>query len=714
MLAARVSAIWTKTAPWLESGVKVLRGEVLIALFVGWSLGYVAWALTHQERLGAALANDLSHKERLVALGYVAATTGVSVLAWGAWRIFRQVLRLRAIPKPTVVLCPALALPFAVTLLTPDIERSFPATTLCLSLVVATLGMVWLSALLGLPSLARAGAALSVSGAARVSGLRRALERAPAVLVALLWLSYTIYMSQKSLLVVDALGSRNWDLSIYNNILYHTAQGNYLGASLVRGGTHTTAHFDPILIALSFPYRLYPDKTFLLVLQSLWCGFGVVPSYLLGKHYLSSGWAGLGVAVAYALHPALQGANTNSFHSLTLVASSVLLAWYFLEIGAYRRYFLLLPVIFSVREDTPLLCVFIGLALLFAKNDAKRLGVGLLTVVLSLGYFVGVKRYFMATPDVFMKGKDTYDYASAFRFMIPNNLGMKDYALSLVTNPVAVLRHAFDAPKLTYLLKMLGPFLFLPLFAPRGRFALGYGFLFLLLASKRSMFGTIGQYSLVALPILAGLLPAGLEVASRWRVFGDRSNPKRAITVLLAGVLTCSYLVSCKFGAMAPNATLTTIPERYTKEARLRRAFIQTLLPLMPKEASVVASNKLLPFVSNRLEAYVYEDKRLRPPEPPDFYFVTTVGVEASKIEKYLGRVRAHRRYEVVASAHDVTLYRKQARAAPPPREASKPATPSKRETLEDPAASSKPPEPETENEGPEPEPDESAEDVHE
>ena len=60
---------------------------------------------------------------------------------------------------------------------------------------------------------------------------------------------------------------------------------------------------------LSPLYRLWPRAEFLLALQAVWCGAGVIAVYLIGRYQLGSRAWGLIWAVVYALHPALHGAN---------------------------------------------------------------------------------------------------------------------------------------------------------------------------------------------------------------------------------------------------------------------------------------------------------------------------------------------------------------------------------------------------------------------
>src|SRR5262249_31404134 len=148
-----------------------------------------------------------------------------------------------------------------------------------------------------------------------------------------------------------ALRAHTIDLGLYDNILWHTAHGDLLGSSFLKGGHHNSAHFDPLLVAIAPIYALRPRSDTLLVLQVVWEASTLVPLYLLARSKLGNPAYAVGFAAMYALHPAVHGATLYEFHSLTLVCPLLVWLVYFLERGWYRAYALMLVPALLCRED---------------------------------------------------------------------------------------------------------------------------------------------------------------------------------------------------------------------------------------------------------------------------------------------------------------------------------------------------------------------------
>jgi uncharacterized membrane protein len=185
-----------------------------------------------------------------------------------------------------------------------------------------------------------------------------------------------------------------------------------------------------------------------------------------------------------------------------------------------------------------------------------------------------------------------------------------------VTNPIFALRVALEEVKLLYLLQILLPALFLPLFARGRQILLAYGFVFCLLSSKPGPHSIYKQYSSVLLPFVMVLLPYGLRelTGSRGlvRIGFDAARARRALAV---GVAVAALLVSWKFGAFLPNRAFrvaqwrppvhfTPVEKRVDEQARYET--LADLVARIPASASVSATRFLVPHVSNREEVHIY------------------------------------------------------------------------------------------------------------
>ena len=595
-----------------EDGATPVRSSLapfLLAALVCLSPAALVWPFFFPDRLDYVLTNrsDASFPRSLAifALASLALVGSFYLYRWarsGSRGFAGLVASTRSCNSTLLIL---LACAPAAALAAPAIESEAPFFTLFLvslvSLVAAASAYGWIAAE-GRPTARREDA----SEWRQVLPLLAVLAAAGGYALALSWFS---------ILNHRYLNVASFDLAIYDNLLWNTSHGRFLATSLMKGGTHMGGHFDPVLVLLAPIYRLAPSAETLLILQAAWLGSAAVPLFLLSRRVLGAGWIALVIAVAYLLHPALHGINLYEFHSIALVGPLLVWSVYFLERGSWWGYWIVLSLILLTREDMALLACGIGL---YVADSLRRPKAGIATVFLAVLYFSIVKLWVMAEPGIFMSGTgDSYSYRTHFEQLIPREGGGGlDFVLSLVTNPIFALRVALEQEKLLYLLLILLPGLFLPLFSRGRQILLAYGLVFCLLSSKPGPHSIYKQYSSVLLPFAMALLPYGLRELTRSqrleRIGCDGARARRALTV---GVAVAALLVSWKFGAFLENRAFrvaqwrppvhfTPAGELVEEEARYRA--LAELVARIPASASVSATRFLVPHVSNRAEVHIY------------------------------------------------------------------------------------------------------------
>jgi len=575
---------------------------VRFAIFCVWptvvavALGATLFAATHADLLPAMFENKLTADERRVGLLYLAGSlVAIAVFYLGALLVrhrdhwppgFERAARLH--PYLSFVLSG----PAIVALTEPKIETQHQWRT-------------WLY--IGLAVLAWWPTLRALSSDWKGWQPRRILsdrQRDAVSLVAVfgLWAAYAWVFANLAINTHHGFHMRLIDLGIYDNVFFQSSHGRPLGCSFLRGGTHVTAHFDPILVILSPLYRLWPRAEFLLTLQAVWCGAGVIAAYLIGRHQLNSRVWGLVWAVVYAVHPALHGANLYEFHSLTLLFTPLLFALYFLLSGKLRLYYVMLAVLLIVREDVSLVLCFVGLyALISGEPGYKR--AGWITILVSLVYLVVAKTVFMSAPGLLNQGPGAYGYHYYYKDMIPNGLAEIDFFTTLLTNPAFVVALVAQEAKIHYLLVIFAPLLFLPAWAGRARVMLLYGFIFILLASRTAVYSTHFQYSAVLLPVAIALAPLGLRLLREARPKGTGLT-----TVIMGCVLVASLLVSWKHGAVLENSSFRggfrPIVRTWTEPLQERYDSFLELVSVIEPDASVSATDRVGAHVSNRAEVH--------------------------------------------------------------------------------------------------------------
>ena len=594
-------------------------------------LGATIWGFLHLTQITALEGNKLPLPDNL---RIVAAVVG-SLLAVGLVHLVVNIVVRRRTGEWRVTevgadlkrrLFPLIALPILPVLTLAKIEQDSPKQTFFyIALFAAAIGVgvyAWTKPAAEEPELGPAAAR------------RRTHRVLAAIAVAAIWATYGIFFSRLSIVNHHALNTRTIDLGYYDNIFYQSIHGHPLGCSLIKAGYHGSAHFDPILVLLSPLYLLYPRAEMLLVLQAVWLGAGVVPVYLIAFDKLGRRAPAVVLAAMYALFPALHGANMYEFHSLSLLSSILLWLIYFLEKGSRRAYYLMLIPALLCREDVALILCFISIyAILSRRPGSARLG--WITIGVSLVYFVIVKKFFMTSADIFMSGKDSLSFAYYYEDLIPNKNGVAGIVVSVVTNPLFVIKTMVAEAKIVYLLTLFLPLAFLPFLAKTSRIMLGYGLLFTLLATRTAVFSPAFQYSATLIPFAFALTPIAL------RQMEDGALPaqlgldgRRLANAFLGAALASSLLVSWKFGGFLENQSFrggfSRVARGLTPAEKITYAWIDETVALIPVGASVGTTNKLGCHVSNRKDAVFYPGHG-----PVDYVFLDETEIKGADLDAH-------------------------------------------------------------------------------
>jgi uncharacterized membrane protein len=428
--------------------------------------------------------------------------------------------------------------------------------------------------------------------------------------VAFATLAWVVYFARLGWMRHWSLNTRAFDLGIYDNIFWNTINGDPLACSIIKGGTHLSAHFDPLLVLLAPAYGLSPRAETLITLQVVWIATGVIPLYRLSMRRLGSRAFSTILCLCYLLHPSLQGIVLFEFHSLALIIPLSIWAIERLDAGAIRGYFVALAGILLAREDAALFAC--GLGLWAMVHPPGRIRVGLATLGICVAWLAFVKLVVMPDSGLLMANSEgTYTYANRFADVIPDGEGgVRDILLTLVTNPMFVLQYVLQADKIVALVVLLLPLCFLPLLAGTMRVTFLYGFTFILLASKPSIYYPYFHYVSVLVPVLIAAVPAGVQgLLRRARVDGIRSPLGRAS---MAALLSSSILCSLEYGAIVENETFrlhTEVVRELTEAEREQLAWLRETIDTIPDDRGVSASNRIAPHVTNRDKIHLVQQR---------------------------------------------------------------------------------------------------------
>ncbi len=385
-----------------------------------------------------------------------------------------------------------------------------------------------------------------------------------------------------------ALRTNDWDFGLYINTMWKSLHGDLLGCSLFRMGNHGYLHFDPILILLSPILLIYPGPESLIVLQGVWVASGVIPLYLLASRHSKNEWLGVILATAYLLHPALHGPSIYDFHSLTLAAPLLLWCLHFLDAQKMGWFFFFICLLLITREDMSGLAILIGLyAYISGKSKPVALGVIALSGIYALVAYIAVIYH-------------GHSYSGYFKEMQGESRPvLLNIVLTALTNPMFMIKYMLTERKLIYILQLIVPLLFLPIFARKHLVLYLGGLAITLLGTKNCLSSISMQYSIWWLPFMFAAVPTAIDACSRGLAAqAFKLDAARLRAALVIGVLLSSFTMSVAYGAFWPNPAFRTGYDKLVRELdenHLERLeTVEKIKKMIPPDATVMASQHLV------------------------------------------------------------------------------------------------------------------------
>ena len=401
-----------------------------------------------------------------------------------------------------------------------------------------------------------------------------------------------LYFAYFTILQHYRVQTASWDLAIFDNMMWNLIRGKWFKASpdLGRTGSHIQYHATFIAYVYAPFYALWQRPEALLALQAVVTAGAAVPIYLLGKVRTGSAWIGMVLAYAYLVYAPMHGPLFYDFHFLTTAPFWVSWVLYFFETERRRALLVSWFLAMLVREDV---AAGLSMGALFYLVSGKRVRWALFGGLGSALYFVVMKFYVMPLHAT-RSGMNSFTWM--YQKLIPDGeAGFGGVLRTLLSNPVYVFDSLLDVEKLTYVLKLLGPVLVLPLRHPVTWVLLLPASIFTLLSSGyKPLYQTYFQYT----ANYSSYLFFASAVTLSWWTARDRASfgPKRfRVPAAVLAMFAASTLYSYQFGAIFQHNTFRggfrTIQFYRTAEDQKRYDDLQALIALIPKDASVAATS---------------------------------------------------------------------------------------------------------------------------
>jgi len=422
--------------------------------------------------------------------------------------------------------------------------------------------------------------------------------------------------------------SSNFDLAIYDQIIWNSAHGRFFVSSIMGDCNSLGNHFEPVLLLLAPFHRLFPDVRFLFAVQALALSSAMIPLYLVSRRILERRPLVFSVLAAYFLSRGIQGAGMFEFHPDCFLPVLLLYAYYLLITSRHRGAVWMCLLMLLCKENAAFLVLGLGIFAITGKESRR---VGFILSAAALLYWIILTKFVMP---VFFRppGAEQYQYY----VWLPFGPTVKDNFTALTRDPAGFIRVFFDEVRLRYYFQLLGPTGFLALLSPAhyALFMLPAGIFVLGSFGHLGLLNIMAQYSAHTVPAVFIAAVSGLSFLQK-KLFLRFPGHKERISLILS-----LYLVFFAAGFYGK-----TSGHRISKFIRAGRDIgaeniTAALRKYIPDNASVTSTINISAHLSRREKLYLLEEMRA------DSNYPLVNGVKVSGAEYKENLSLSRRRYE--------------------------------------------------------------------
>ena len=458
------------------------------------------------------------------------------------------------------------------------------------------------------------------------------------VLVALAGLTLFGGIAVMGCLRYKTFAAPNFDFGIWCNMFYNMKETGLAMVTCERDMllSHFAVHISPVYYLFLPFYYLFPSPLTLQIGQAVVLAAGIIPVYLLARHFKLSTQQTVLVSVLYAFFPVISTGCSFDLHENCFLPLFLLFTFYFYETRKPIPMYVCALLVLSVKEDAAVYLLFFALFLLISER--KYLHGGILAA-LSIGYFL-LCGYLLETTGTGMMS-NRYD-----NLIYNTDDGLMGAIKTILVNPGYVLTQLFADKdlrwdKVMYVIYMLLPLGMLPFVTKKpSRWLLVAPMLINLLTMYpyQPRIGFQYHFGIAAFLIYAMLknLP---EISS--------TEVRRTLLSVAAAACLCTYLVTVQPLVQGPITTWRNKKGEFEK----MEAFLEETVP---DDASVAASTYLLPHLADRDEIYEVHYHKNK----PDIEYVV-LDARYTSHEKFYEEYLEHG-YTVVAELENCILVLKQ------------------------------------------------------
>lgn len=408
------------------------------------------------------------------------------------------------------------------------------------------------------------------------------------VYASLLWLgigSYSLYFSIVSMLRFDNYYTGRFDLGNMTQTVWNTAHGNFFRLTDPNGTEQVSRlafHADFLLVLFAPFYWIWESPKVLLIAQAVIVALGAIFVFKIAQKILRNDLAAFIFAVLYLLNPSVERATLYDFHAVVPVTTFLLGTWYFLERKRYWWFVLFAMLAGITKEQIWAIIALMGLYIAFIQ---KRFAIGLTVFFIGAGVF-----YFLIWQAIPMASAGKHFALSYYNesYESPTNL-----IKGVLFHPSQTITTLADPERLLYLNQLLLPLGFVSLTSPLYLIFAAPDLGINMLSNKPELHQIYYQYTAAITPFLFIAAMYGVRLLRKY-------VPANIVYtyVLLLGLYGV-YLYGPLPGLKRPNIDMLVRPQEH-------KNIIDRQIALIPKDASVIATNNIGSHLSHRKNIYTF------------------------------------------------------------------------------------------------------------
>jgi uncharacterized membrane protein len=405
--------------------------------------------------------------------------------------------------------------------------------------------------------------------------------RLPALVPLALALLAAVAYAAISIYRHDHFASNAFDLGVQDQTIWGYSRLQMIPNTVEMIPNLLGDHFHPILMAIAPLYWIWDDVRVLLVVQAVLLAAAGIPTFWWARQRLGLIPA-IAVEAAYLTFWGVLSGVIYDFHHIAFAVPAISFGLYAVLTTRNRLFWAMLVIGLLTRENIALTFAAIGVYIALVQH---RWRLGVAVIALCAAWFAALIEVVMPAIAGTAYGHWTYEALGS---------GPGSALLHIVRHPISSLELLIDNPVKRKLWGgLLGAWLLLPLLSAIVLVAIPT-VLERLWSSNPALWSASFHYSLVIAPVLAFASIDGLTRIQRVLPV----NLHRVATGGLSGIVLAAGLW-LTFGVVRP------LDELGTYVSGTQASTIGSCLTVIPPDASVSASNKLLAHLSHRREIYL-------------------------------------------------------------------------------------------------------------